>query len=254
MLKCHLKMHIFSMTGSQTMHVKMKWKRIWVKSTQWSVNYLNSIKQFIDASLFWNEWICLWIYIEECVKFTLWTLNFSYCTERKFICKRKYMFRNDKLPMIQWYIHIIYLFILVLVFWIVGNLRNMAIDMGSELDNQNRMIDRINAKVSHFDLNSLPLKMRLIYGFCVTLTGWIKRNKDSSGKRASSSAPQINCLYHPYTPMQTKKNKREIKTTTKLQQQRTFNKIPTLCQFFTEKRKEEEEESQYLYKLCIKID
>lgn len=29
----------------------------------------------------------------------------------------------------------------------LGNLRNMAIDMGSELDNQNRMIDRINAKV-----------------------------------------------------------------------------------------------------------
>lgn len=30
---------------------------------------------------------------------------------------------------------------------ISGNLRNMAIDMGSELNNQNRMIDRINAKV-----------------------------------------------------------------------------------------------------------
>lgn len=28
-----------------------------------------------------------------------------------------------------------------------GNLRNMAIDMGSELDNQNRMIERINTKV-----------------------------------------------------------------------------------------------------------
>lgn len=30
----------------------------------------------------------------------------------------------------------------------VGNLRNMALDMGSELDNQNRQIDRINRKVS----------------------------------------------------------------------------------------------------------
>lgn len=30
----------------------------------------------------------------------------------------------------------------------LGNLRNMAVDMGSELDNQNRMIDRINAKVN----------------------------------------------------------------------------------------------------------
>lgn len=31
----------------------------------------------------------------------------------------------------------------------IGNLRNMAIDMGSELENQNRQIDRINRKVSH---------------------------------------------------------------------------------------------------------
>lgn len=29
----------------------------------------------------------------------------------------------------------------------VGNLRNMALDMGSELENQNRQIDRINRKV-----------------------------------------------------------------------------------------------------------
>lgn len=31
----------------------------------------------------------------------------------------------------------------------IGNLRNMAIDMGSELENQNRQIDRINRKVSN---------------------------------------------------------------------------------------------------------
>lgn len=29
----------------------------------------------------------------------------------------------------------------------IGNLRNMAIDMGSEIENQNRQINRINAKV-----------------------------------------------------------------------------------------------------------
>ena len=29
----------------------------------------------------------------------------------------------------------------------IGNLRNMAIDMGSELENQNRQVDRINTKV-----------------------------------------------------------------------------------------------------------
>jgi synaptosomal-associated protein 25 len=28
----------------------------------------------------------------------------------------------------------------------IGNLRNMALDMGSELENQNRQIDRINRK------------------------------------------------------------------------------------------------------------
>lgn len=32
----------------------------------------------------------------------------------------------------------------------VGNLRNMAIDMGSEIENQNRQLDRINMKVSDF--------------------------------------------------------------------------------------------------------
>lgn len=32
----------------------------------------------------------------------------------------------------------------------IGNLRNMAIDMGSELENQNRQIDRINLKVMLF--------------------------------------------------------------------------------------------------------
>jgi len=31
----------------------------------------------------------------------------------------------------------------------VGNLRNMAIDMGSEIESQNRQIDRINVKVSY---------------------------------------------------------------------------------------------------------
>lgn len=30
----------------------------------------------------------------------------------------------------------------------VGNLRNMAIDMGSEIENQNRQLDRINQKGS----------------------------------------------------------------------------------------------------------
>jgi synaptosomal-associated protein 25 len=31
----------------------------------------------------------------------------------------------------------------------IGNLRNMALDMGSELNNQNNQIDRINRKVRY---------------------------------------------------------------------------------------------------------
>lgn len=31
----------------------------------------------------------------------------------------------------------------------IGNLRNMALDMGSELENQNRQIERINRKVPY---------------------------------------------------------------------------------------------------------
>ena len=31
----------------------------------------------------------------------------------------------------------------------IGNLRNMAIDMGNEIGSQNKQIDRINQKVMH---------------------------------------------------------------------------------------------------------
>lgn len=46
---------------------------------------------------------------------------------------------------------------------IIGNLRHMALDMGNEIDTQNRQIDRIMEKVSmwhsaSFHCLSLPLK------------------------------------------------------------------------------------------------
>jgi synaptosomal-associated protein 25 len=41
----------------------------------------------------------------------------------------------------------------------IGNLRNMALDMGSELENQNRQIDRINRKVSD---QSILMKVYLL--------------------------------------------------------------------------------------------
>lgn len=36
---------------------------------------------------------------------------------------------------------------LVQVSSMIGNLRNMAIDMGNEIENQNQLIDRVNKKV-----------------------------------------------------------------------------------------------------------
>ncbi|CAB3366964.1 Hypothetical predicted protein [Cloeon dipterum] len=39
----------------------------------------------------------------------------------------------------------------------IGNLRNMALDMGSELENQNRQVDRINRKVRAVQFNSFYL-------------------------------------------------------------------------------------------------
>ena len=40
----------------------------------------------------------------------------------------------------------------------IGNLRNMAIDMGNEIGSQNRQIDRINQKVRTFYFKSLWCK------------------------------------------------------------------------------------------------
>ena len=34
----------------------------------------------------------------------------------------------------------------------IGNLRNMAADMGTEVENQNRQLDRITIKVNRFKL------------------------------------------------------------------------------------------------------
>lgn len=51
----------------------------------------------------------------------------------------------------------------------IGNLRNMAIDMGSELENQNRQIDRINRKVNnpyifmYFSLRTFKVSYILLF-------------------------------------------------------------------------------------------
>ncbi|KOC66658.1 Synaptosomal-associated protein 25 [Habropoda laboriosa] len=69
----------------------------------------------------------------------------------------------------------------------IGNLRNMAIDMGSELENQNRQIDRINRKG--------------------TIEGRFERDEDKGGQRASPSATQVRPLSTTCTPSATNSTK-----------------------------------------------
>ena len=54
----------------------------------------------------------------------------------------------------------------------IGNLRNMAVDMGNEIESQNRQIDRINHKVtfSKYTLGIAALLSRL---FSLELVGWL---------------------------------------------------------------------------------
>lgn len=44
----------------------------------------------------------------------------------------------------------------------IGNLRNMAVDMGSELENQNKQVDRINRKVILINLNLTEISITKI--------------------------------------------------------------------------------------------
>lgn len=44
----------------------------------------------------------------------------------------------------------------------IGNLRNMALDMSSELDNQNQQVDRINRKVRLYEnIAKVPFSLLL---------------------------------------------------------------------------------------------
>lgn len=54
----------------------------------------------------------------------------------------------------------------------IGNLRNMAIDMGSEIENQNRQLDRINAKVMKLEWRSGRRMMMFLFAF-----DWCERDE-----------------------------------------------------------------------------
>lgn len=51
---------------------------------------------------------------------------------------------------------------LVQVSSMIGNLRNMAIDMGSEIENQNQLITRVQLKVSDYFISSFLFKISQI--------------------------------------------------------------------------------------------
>lgn len=68
----------------------------------------------------------------------------------------------------------------------IGNLRNMAIDMGSEIGSQNNQLDRINQKVRAYSLKLGKLQSNLF-----THTGRIKQEPHPGRKRASQQAAQV---------------------------------------------------------------
>jgi hypothetical protein len=45
----------------------------------------------------------------------------------------------------------------------IGNLRNMALDMSSELDNQNQQVDRINRKVRLYENNRQSAHLSVVF-------------------------------------------------------------------------------------------
>ena len=45
----------------------------------------------------------------------------------------------------------------------IGNLRNMATDMGTEVENQNRQLDRINLKVTQLKILKLRFTKIEVY-------------------------------------------------------------------------------------------
>lgn len=121
----------------------------------------------------------------------------------------------------------------------IGNLRNMALDMGSELENQNRQVDRINRKVrsddfsptfscnllincfstvtntklmkTSFSVSSLlSLSVLTHWQINLTNTGRVERDENSSCQRESPRLAQVKRLrtrrfsaFHSLLPMYT---------------------------------------------------
>lgn len=48
---------------------------------------------------------------------------------------------------------------------VVGNLKNLAIDMGSEVRTQNNLLDRLNTKVISQNFEVVILKIFIIFNF-----------------------------------------------------------------------------------------
>ena len=68
----------------------------------------------------------------------------------------------------------------------IGNLRNMAQDMGTEVENQNRQLDRINLKVRNAFFQALFLTAKNL------LSGRLQRISSEDGQRQSGQVIEIN--------------------------------------------------------------
>ena len=73
----------------------------------------------------------------------------------------------------------------------IGNLRNMAQDMGTEVENQNRQLDRINLKVNtQFEISTIK-KVEI---FCC-IPGRVQRISCKNGQRQSREVIEVKVLF-----------------------------------------------------------
>jgi hypothetical protein len=74
----------------------------------------------------------------------------------------------------------------------IGNLRNMASDMGTEVSNQNSQLDRINLKVRR--PSSPLLNLRGAKSVLLSALGSVERIAREDGQRPSGQAAQVGGL------------------------------------------------------------
>lgn len=69
----------------------------------------------------------------------------------------------------------------------IGNLRNMAIDMGSEITQQNTQVERIHLKVGFRLLAASTFDGRRVHSIVVTIAFWHAKSPEIDRKSGSLS-------------------------------------------------------------------